>query len=65
MEKHILVKTSTSLTFTGVLQDKHYLYVDKEYIVIKPSEESEIMVMIPYAEVTKVYTMDGEAFDYV
>lgn len=55
----ILVKTTNNLSFTGKLLENHFLYQQKEMIILKTSNESEIILMIPKDEIIKIFTMEG------
>lgn len=65
MKDSILVKTATNLSFTGVLLEEHFLYAKQDCLVLKPSEESNIVMVIPHEEVIKIYTMEGEVRNHV
>ena len=56
----ILVKTKSVLSFTGVLLESDFVYTNINSIVLKTSDSSRILTVIPKNEIIRVFTMDGE-----
>lgn len=61
----ILIKTVSNLSFTGTLLDNNYDYMNKKNILLKPSDDSGIIMIIPKDEISKVFTMDGGVLESV
>lgn len=63
--ERVLIKTVTSLSFTGVITNREFIYDEKESVVMQPSNESKIQLIIPKDEIVKVFLMSGEVTDNV
>ena len=56
IDTRVLIKTNYMLSFTGIVQKT----TDENTIVLKCSDTSSILIVIPVNEITKVFTMDAE-----
>lgn len=65
MNESILVKTKTNLSFTGTCMDECFDFQGQKCILLKPSENSNIVLIIPISEIIRTYTMEGDVHNYV
>ncbi len=63
-DEKILVRTTSLLSFAGKVIESKINFNNNESLVLQTSDQSLILIIIPYSEVKEIFYMNGEVEKY-